>query len=140
MASMTCALIFAAQSHRKEASTRNRLGAVGLASTHQPRGQGCGAATLAPRRTGGVMAQPAPCQAASRWGATSSPIPDGRRLGISQTQPFRRLQLLSSLQEYLLNPDGHQRLLEGCKSQYYQGCNQLLLITPLLNICSAFCH
>lgn len=82
------------------------------------------------------VAPPVPCQAPSWWGTTSSPIPgDGQA-------PARHnpSEVFSRLWERLLNSDGHQRLLEDCKSQYYQGCNQLLLITPLLNICSAFCH
>lgn len=176
---MTCRLIFAAQSHRKEESTRNKHGDMGLAGTHQPTWptlwgsdahipQGWGNngtasivaafiinadaitdsngslgwrfSRVAGYRACGGVAPPAPCQTLSRWGATSSPIPDQRRPGNSQTQPFRRLHLLSRLGERLLNPDGHQRLLEDCKSQYYQGCNQLLLVTLLLNICSAFCH
>ena len=89
-----------------------------------------------PWRGGTTSPLPGP----SRQGATSSPIPNRRWLSISQPQAFRRLQLLSHLRERLLSPNGHQRLLGDCKSQYYQGCNQLLLITALQNICSAFCH
>lgn len=38
MASMTCGLIFAAPSHRKEESTKTKHRAAGLAGTHQPTG------------------------------------------------------------------------------------------------------
>lgn len=60
--------------------------------------------------------------------------------GIGQTQPSRRLQLLSCLWECLLQLHRHQRLRGVCKSQHYHGCKQLLLMMPLRSICSAFCH
>lgn len=73
-------------------------------------------------------------------GVTSIPHSPSEPAGISQTQPSRKPQLLSCLWECLLQLHRHQRLREVCKSQHYQGCNQLLLMMPLWNICSAFCH
>lgn len=73
-------------------------------------------------------------------GATSTPHSPSEPAGIGQTQPSRRLQLLSCLWECLLQLHRHQRLWGVCKSQHYHGCNQLLLMMPLRSICSAFCH